>query len=50
MTYRMLPPIPFSIFITLAYLRLRRILPLATAHWLMDGASAFAGTLWPLLR
>jgi membrane protease YdiL (CAAX protease family) len=50
MTYRMLSPIPFSIFITLAYLRLRRILPLAAAHWLMDGASAFFSSLWPLLR
>jgi uncharacterized protein len=50
MLYRFLAPIPHSIFITLVYLRLRRILPLATAHWLMDGASAFIGVLWPLLR
>lgn len=47
--YRLLSPIPFSIFITLVYLRLRRIVPLATAHWLMDGGDAFVGSLLPLL-
>ena len=50
MLYRLLSPLPFSTFIILVYLRIRRIVPLATAHWLMDGASAFASTLWPLLR
>ena len=50
MIYRLLSPIPFSIFITLVYLRIRRVLPLATAHWLMDGGAAFVGSLWPLLR
>jgi membrane protease YdiL (CAAX protease family) len=50
MLYRLLSPLPFSIFITLVYLRLRRIVPLATAHWLMDGSDAFAGGLLPLLR
>ena len=50
MLYRMLSPIPASVFVTLVYLRIRRILPLATAHWLMDGGAAFASTLWPLLR
>lgn len=50
MLYRLLSPLPFSTFICLVYLRLRRILPLATAHWLMDGASAFISTLLPLLR
>lgn len=50
MLYRLLSPLPFSIFITLVYLRLRRIVPLATAHWLMDGSDAFAGSLLPLLR
>lgn len=50
MIYRLLSPIPFSTFITLVYLRLRRILPLAIAHWLMDGGAAFVGTLWPLIR
>src|SRR5574338_1324796 len=32
MVYRLLSPIPFSIFGTLVYLRLRRVLPLAIAH------------------
>jgi uncharacterized protein len=50
MLYRLLSPIPFSTFITLVYLRVRRIVPLATAHWLMDGGAAFAGGLWPLLH
>ena len=50
MVYRLLSPIAFSTFITLVYLRVRRILPLATAHWLMDGAAAFMESLWPLLR
>jgi hypothetical protein len=50
MLYRLLSPLPFSTFIILVYLRLRRMVPLATAHWLMDGASAFLGTLLPLLR
>ena len=48
--YRLVSPIPFSIFITLVYLRVRRIVPLATAHWLMDGGDAFVGSLLPLLR
>jgi membrane protease YdiL (CAAX protease family) len=50
MLYRTLSPLPFSTFIILVYLRIRRIIPLATAHWVLDGASAFIGTLWPLLR
>jgi uncharacterized protein len=50
MVYRLLSPMPHSIFVILIYLRIRRILPLATAHWLMDGAAAFAFSLWPLLR
>ncbi len=49
MLYRLLSPLPFSTFITLVYLRLRRIVPLATAHWLMDGGDAFVGSLLPLL-
>lgn len=48
--FRMLSPIPFSIFVILLYLRVRRLLPFAIAHWLMDGAAAFAGSLLPLLR
>lgn len=49
MLYRALAPIPFSTFQALLYLRMRRIVPLATAHWLMDGGDAFARMLWPLL-
>ena len=49
MLYRALAPIPFSTFQALLYLRVRRIVPFATAHWLMDGGDAFYRTLWPLL-
>ena len=49
MLYRALSPIPFSTFQALLYLRFRRILPFATAHWLMDGGDAFFRILWPLL-
>jgi hypothetical protein len=50
MTFRMLSPIPFSIFQTLLYLRFRRLLPFAIAHALMDGAGVVIGVLLPLLR
>jgi membrane protease YdiL (CAAX protease family) len=50
MLYRALAPIPFSIFEILVYFRIRRIVPLAIAHWLMDGATVFLGSIWPLLR
>ena len=50
MVYRLLSPVPHSIFVILVYLRIRRIVPLATAHALMDGTAAFVGSLWPLLR
>jgi hypothetical protein len=50
MLYRMLAPIPFSIFVILAYLRVRRLVPFAIAHGLMDGADSFAHALWPLLH
>ena len=50
MIYRTLSPLPFSVFITLVYLRIRRLVPLATAHALMDGASVVIGVLLPLLR
>jgi membrane protease YdiL (CAAX protease family) len=43
MMFRLFSPIPFSIFITLVYLRLRRLLPLAIAHAVMDGASVLIG-------
>jgi hypothetical protein len=39
MVFRLLSPIPFSLFETVLYLRLRRVVPFAIAHALMDGAS-----------
>jgi membrane protease YdiL (CAAX protease family) len=46
MAFRLLSSIPLSLFMTLLYLRLRRLIPFAVAHALMDGASV----LLPLLR
>ena len=46
MLHRFVSSIPNSVFMILVYLRLRRLLPLALAHWLMDGASV----LLPLLQ
>ena len=46
MAYRLLAPVPFSVFQALLYLRLRRVIPFAIAHALMDGATV----LIPLLR
>ena len=45
MAYRLLASPPLAIFETLLYLRLRRLVPLALAHALMDGATV----LIPLL-
>ena len=39
MTFRLVASLPFSIFETVLYLRLRRLVPLALAHALMDGAT-----------
>jgi membrane protease YdiL (CAAX protease family) len=50
MAFRLLSPVPFSLFLTLLYLRLRRLIPLAVAHALLDGASVLIGVLLPLLR
>ena len=50
MAFRALSPIPFSVFEAVVYLRLRRLLPFAIAHALMDGASVAIGVLLPLLR
>jgi hypothetical protein len=36
-----------AVFDTLAYLRLRRLVPLATAHALMDGATVLMPLLAP---
>ena len=49
MLYRALAPLPFSIFQAILYLRLRTIVPFATAHWLMDGGDAFVRSLLPNL-
>jgi membrane protease YdiL (CAAX protease family) len=46
MAFRLLSPIPFSVFQILVYLRLRRLIPFALAHALMDGATV----LLPLLK
>jgi hypothetical protein len=45
MAYRLLASPPLAVFDTLLYLRLRRLVPLAIAHALMDGATV----LIPLL-
>jgi len=50
MAVRALSPLPFSVFQTLLYLRLRRLIPFAIAHALMDGASGFIGVLLPHVR
>ena len=47
MLYRSLAPIPFSVFITLVYLRVRRLLPLVIAHWLMNAADVLVTVLLP---
>jgi membrane protease YdiL (CAAX protease family) len=46
MAFRLLSSVPESIFVMFLYLRLRRLVPLALAHALMDGATV----LLPLLR
>jgi membrane protease YdiL (CAAX protease family) len=46
MLFRLLAPVPFSVFVTLLYLRYRRLVPFAVAHALMDGATV----LIPLLK
>jgi hypothetical protein len=50
MAFRLLSSVPHSIFATLLYLRLRRLVPLVVAHALMDGASVVIGVLLPALR
>ena len=50
MLFRLLSPVPNTVFQTLVYLRLRRVLPLAIAHGLMDGAGVVVGVLIPLLK
>lgn len=50
MAFRLLSPVPESIFVTFLYLRFRRLLPLAIAHALMDGTTVLIGAILPLLR
>jgi hypothetical protein len=50
MVFRLLSSVPNTVFQTLMYLRLRRLLPFAMAHALLDGASVFIGVLLPLLQ
>jgi uncharacterized protein len=50
MAFRLLSPIPHSLFDVLVYLRLRRLVPLAVAHAVMDGATVLIGVLLPLMR
>ncbi|HEX6927535.1 MAG TPA: CPBP family glutamic-type intramembrane protease [Longimicrobiaceae bacterium] len=50
MVYRLVAAVPNSVFQTMLYLRLRRVLPFAIAHALLDGASVLIGVLLPALR
>jgi membrane protease YdiL (CAAX protease family) len=50
MAYRLLSPVPFSVFQTLLYLRLRRLGPFVVVHALLDGASVLIGMLLPQLK
>ena len=49
MAFRLLASVPNTVFQTLLYLRFRRLVPLALAHALMDGATVLTPVL-PLLR
>jgi membrane protease YdiL (CAAX protease family) len=50
MTVRALSPLPFSVFQTFLYLRLRRLVPFVIAHALLDAASVLLGVLLPQLQ
>jgi uncharacterized protein len=50
MAFRLLSPVPQSVFATYLYLRLRRVLPLAIAHALLDGATVLIPMVVPLSR
>jgi hypothetical protein len=50
MAFRLLSSVPNTIFQTLLYLRLRRLVPLAIVHALMDGVSVLIGVVLPLVR
>ena len=49
MVFRLLSPVPHTLFVTLLYLRLRRVVPLAVAHALLDGAGVLIGVIFPAL-
>jgi membrane protease YdiL (CAAX protease family) len=49
MAFRLLSSVPNTVFQAFLYLRLRRLVPLAIAHALMDGASVLVSVLLPLL-
>jgi len=50
MAFRLLSAVPNTVLQAILYLRLRRVVPLAVAHALLDGTSVFIGVLLPLLR
>jgi hypothetical protein len=50
MAFRLLSSVPNSVFQAILYLRFRRLVPLAIAHALMDGASVVVGVLLPSIR
>lgn len=50
MAFRLLSAVPNTVLQTVLYLRVRRVLPLAVAHALLDCASVFIGVLLPILR
>jgi len=49
MTFRLLASVPNTVFQTFLYLRLRRLIPFAIAHAMMDAASVLIGVLLPLV-
>jgi hypothetical protein len=47
MAFRLLGSLPYSVFQTLLYLRLRRLIPFVIAHALLDGSTVWIGALHP---
>ena len=50
MAFRWLSAVPNTVFQVVLYLRVRRLIPFAIAHALMDGAGVLVGVLLPSLR
>ena len=50
MAFRWLSAVPNTVFQVVLYLRVRRLIPFAIAHALMDGAGVLVGALLPSLR